>query len=62
PRHFRWDRERVFGKLDAAFFPQIYHNCLITDSPAFQKINERFRFSLRMDCNQPVEPAEIFFL
>lgn len=29
------------------------------DSPAFQKINELFRFSLRMDCKQPVEPVEL---
>ena len=59
PRHFRWEWKRDFNRLNAAFFPQIYHNCLLTDSPAFQKINELFRFSLRMDCRQPVEPVEL---
>lgn len=62
PRHFRWEWKRDFNSLDAAFFPQIYHNCLLTDSPAFQKINDLFRFTLRMDCNQPVEPVELILI
>lgn len=62
PRNFRWCPERDFTQEKAGFFPQIYHNFLLTDSPSFQKINETFRFSLILNHDQAMEDAEIFFI
>ena len=59
-RNFKWDSSRNFKNEQAGFYWQIHHNMLITDSPAFQQINDAFRFSLRMGNPGPVEDPQEF--
>lgn len=61
-RHFRWLMERDFNSEAAGFYWQIHHNMLITDSPAFQQINDCFRFSLLLNHSGPVEEPQAFIV
>ena len=59
-RHFRWLMERDFNSEAAGFYWQIHHNMLITDSPAFQQINDCFRFSLLREKFSAGFPSGLF--
>ena len=61
-RHFRWLMERDFNSEAAGFYWQIHHNMLITDPPAFQQINDCFRFSLLLNHSGPVEEPQAFIV
>jgi len=59
-KHFQWLMERDFKTETTGFYWQIYHNMLITDSPAFQQINDKFTFTLLLNSRGPIENLQSF--
>lgn len=47
-RLFQWLQERKLHTEPPAFYWQLYHNMLVTDCPAWQRILGEFHFSLRL--------------